>query len=507
MARSEAAVSAFRGFSRKLEWAIVHHALWVRTSEKETAAMASGSAGADLRNQLNTLFRFGVVGDLSDGQLVQRFLTARDGADQAAFTALVERHGPMVLGVCREVLGNSHDAEDAFQATFLVLARKAGSVRKADSLASWLHGVARRVAIRAKAQAARRRAYERRSAAMKAAELERQGGSPEGWPELHEAIARLPERYREPVVLCYLEGLTTEEAALRIGCPHGTILSRLSRARERLRGQLERRGLTSSTALLTTGLTPRAMEALPARLLDTTVRAAFGFAGRQSSEAGLASASATTLAKGVLHTMTISKLKILGAMALACGFAWGGVQTFGQFGGLGGSQKPVGAVPDADEPQAALTRSVDKLQSELDESVRRNTEMQKSLQDIRAELKALRASQQPFVATKAANRLAEAINADSAQAVRRLADALKRHPPRSRRDGTQTYMLDLVEGGLTLIADEPAPDLNYCGMAKWSYDGSRILFQAGTGPDWPRANLGHRGPRRETDLHRPRRWQ
>ena len=230
--------------------------------------MASGSAGADLLNQLNTLFRFGVVGDLSDGQLVQRFLTARDGADQAAFTALVERHGPMVLGVCREVLGNSHDAQDAFQATFLVLARKAGSVRKADSVASWLHGVALRVAMRAKAEAARRRVYERRSAAMKAAELERQGGSPEGWPELHEEIARLPERYREPVVLCYLEGLTTEEAALRIGCPHGTILSRLSRARERLRGQLDRRGLASSAALLTTGLTPRATAALPAGLLD-----------------------------------------------------------------------------------------------------------------------------------------------------------------------------------------------------------------------------------------------
>ena len=269
-----------------------------------------------------------MVGDLSDGQLVQRFLTARDGADQAAFTALVERHGPMVLGVCREVLGNSHDAQDAFQATFLVLARKAGSVRKADSLASWLHGVARRVAMRAKAEAARRRVYERRSAAMKAVQLERQGGSPEGWPELHEEIARLPERYREPVVLCYLEGLTTEEAALRIGCPQGTILSRLSRARERLRGQLERRSLASPTTLLATGLTHRAMEALPAGLLDTTVRAAIGFAGRQTSEAGLASASATTLAKGVLHTMAISKLKILVAMALACGFAWGGVRTF-----------------------------------------------------------------------------------------------------------------------------------------------------------------------------------
>src|SRR5262245_54802454 len=274
--------------------------------------MASRSVCQDLPKQLTTLLRFGVVGDLSDGQLVQRFLTARDGADQAAFTALVERHGPMVLGVCRKVLGNAQDAEDAFQATFLVLARKAGSVRKANSLAGWLHRVARRVAIQAKAIAVRRRVYERRSAAMKAVQLERQEGSSEGWPELHEAIARLPERYREPVVLCYLEGFTTEEAALRIGCPQGTILSRLSRARERLKGQLERRGLVPSTPSLVMGLTPRTSDSVGATLLETTVRAAFGFAGRRASEAGMDSASAIILAKVVLHTMSISKLKILG---------------------------------------------------------------------------------------------------------------------------------------------------------------------------------------------------
>ena len=454
--------------------------------------MASRSACHDLPNQLTTLFRFGVVGDLSDGQLLQRFLTARDGADQAAFTALVERHGPMVLGVCREVLGNAHDAEDAFQATFLVLARKAGSVRKADSLAE----------LASRGGTPGRHAGQGRSGpteGVRATECGDEGrasssdqeGSPEGWPELHEAIARLPERYREPVVLCYLEGLTTEEAALRIGCPQGTILSRLSRARERLRGQLERRSLTSPMALLTTGLTHRAMEALPAGLLDTTVRAAFGFAGRQTSEAGLASASATTLAKGVLHTMAISKLKILGAMALACGFAWGGALTFGQFGGLGG-QPPVGTGATAEQRQAALDRSMNKLQFELDESVRRNNEMQKALQDIRAELEALRASQQPPPATKAASRLAPAIHADSAQGVSRLAEALKRHPVTPSELApyfSQVYMMDLVEGGMTIIAAEPAPGLNNCGMAKWSHDGSRILFEAGRVRDWPRGRI------------------
>jgi RNA polymerase sigma factor (sigma-70 family) len=445
-----------------------------------------------LSNQLTTLFRFGVVGDLSDGQLVQRFLTARDGADQAAFTALVERHGPMVLGVCRKVLGNVHDAEDAFQATFLVLARKAGSVRKADSVASWLHRAARRVAIHAKAEAARRKVYERESVAMKAVQLESQEGSHEGWPELHTAIARLPERYREPVVLCYLEGLTTEAAALRIGCPHGTILSRLSRARERLRGHLERRSRTWSTTLLTTGLNHRAREALPAGLLDTTVGAAFIFAGRRASEAGMASASAIILAKGVLRTMSIPKLKILGTTTLVCGFAWGGVQSFGQLGGLGGNRKPAGAVADADEWQAALNRSVDKLQSELDDSARRNAEMRKTLQDIRADLKALSASRQAYIVNKGpAARFAEVIQFETIRAVSRLADALKRHPPRHARDlgwNYETYMLDLVEGGMTLVADEPIPGKICSGLAVWSHDGSRIVFDT-SGSDWPLGRL------------------
>ena len=192
--------------------------------------MAGGTASADLRNQLNTLSEVGVVGNLSDGSLLERIVHDRDGGLGAAFTVLVERHGPMVLGLCRQALGNSHDAEDAFQATFLVLARKAASVRKADSVASWLHGVALRVARRAKTDLARRREYERRSAEMKAMEPERAQGRPDSWPELHEEIARLPKRYREPVVLCYLEGQSTEVAAQRLGCPRGTILSRLSRA-------------------------------------------------------------------------------------------------------------------------------------------------------------------------------------------------------------------------------------------------------------------------------------
>ena len=200
--------------------------------------MAGTSAKAGILNQLGTILRFGVAGDLSDSHLVQRYLTGRDGAEQAAFSALVERHGPMVLGVCRQVLGNRHDAQDAFQATFMVLARKAGSVHNAESLASWLHGTALRVAVRAKLDEARRRVHEQRCATMKMKEQERSDTTVRSEPfaELHEEIARLPQRYREPVVLCYLEGLTSEQAAVRIGCPAGTVWSRLSTARQRLRG-------------------------------------------------------------------------------------------------------------------------------------------------------------------------------------------------------------------------------------------------------------------------------
>ena len=162
-----------------------------------------------------------------------------------------------------------------------------------------------------------------------------------------------------------------------------------------------------------------------------------------------------------------------------------------QIGGFG-SQPRGRSGATAEQRQAALDRSVDKLQSELDESARRNTEIQKALQDIRAELKALRAGQQPPPATKAASRLAAAIHADSAQGVSRLAEALKRHPVTPSAFApylSQVYMMDLVEGGMTLIAAEPAPGLNCCGMPKWSHDGSRILFEASRIREWPRGRI------------------
>ena len=188
--------------------------------------MVRRSARAEVLTGLNALTHVGVAGNLSDAQLLDRFLARGGEAAEAAFEVLVARHGPMVLNVCTNVLRDSTDAQDAFQATFLVLASRAGSIRQSDALAGWLLGVARRVAVRSRMDLARRRAYEGRAAEMKA---DVKHDRAESWPELHEEIDRLPQRYREPVVLCYLEGLSTDAAALRLGCPKGTVLSRLSR--------------------------------------------------------------------------------------------------------------------------------------------------------------------------------------------------------------------------------------------------------------------------------------
>src|SRR4051812_19029562 len=160
----------------------------------------------------------------ADADLLAAFLADRDGE---AFAGLVRRHGAMVLGVCRRVLGDAHLAEDAFQATFVVLARKAGTLRDDDLLAQWLHGVAYRVANKARSEAARRRVVERR-AAVPTPETGCTLDRAELRLAIDEEIRRLPERYRVPVVLCYLEGLRHHEVAQRIGCPVGTIESRLS---------------------------------------------------------------------------------------------------------------------------------------------------------------------------------------------------------------------------------------------------------------------------------------
>ena len=202
---------------------------------------------AGAADDLKTLFDAGAIGRLSDSELLARFIRREDVASsEAAFAALVSRYGPIVLGICRRVLGDDHAATDAFQAVFLVLARKAPQVKVDDTLGRWLHGVSIRVSRRARAVA---RAERARFRALDG--LDPPDGTTTTSPErlrevrsaLDEEIARLPGRYRSAVVLCYLEGLTQEQAARRLRCPLGTIQSRLHRARERLKSGLIRRGL------------------------------------------------------------------------------------------------------------------------------------------------------------------------------------------------------------------------------------------------------------------------
>src|SRR5262249_12264348 len=211
------------------------------------------------------------VRDLPDRDLLERFQAQRD---QAAFHTLLRRHGPMVLDVCRGVLGDRPDADDAFQATFLVLAQKAGSIRKGASLGSWLHGVAHRTALKARAQSAARHKHEARAPQRPATEPDDLS-----WREvrqvLHEGLGRIPERYREPLVMCCLEGATQHHAASRLGLAERTVRERLERGRELLRLRLVRRGL-GPAAILAVAAWPAAgvSAAVPAVLVGSTFKAA-----------------------------------------------------------------------------------------------------------------------------------------------------------------------------------------------------------------------------------------
>jgi RNA polymerase sigma factor (sigma-70 family) len=272
-----------------------------------------------LLGEVRTLFGLGVVRGSTDGQLLEQFLGADGAASESAFTALVERHGPMVMHVCRQALDNPDDAQDAFQATFLVLLRRARSIRKHGSLASWLFGVALRVARRARYAALVRRFHERQGADLAAAARPRDGEDPsECLAALHEEIARLPRPFREPVILCHLEGLPTASAAERLGCAHGTILSRLARARERLRLRLAGRGLTVPAGLFAAGKLPPGVAATAPASVMVQV-AARTTAGRAAFLATVPP-TAAALAQSTLRSLLMTRLT-LALTVLATGAA------------------------------------------------------------------------------------------------------------------------------------------------------------------------------------------
>src|SRR6516165_12449077 len=225
----------------------------------------------------------GSEGEMSDASLLARFV---DQWDQAAFRDLLCRHGPMVLGVCRRILRDPHAAEDAFQATFLLLVRKAGSVRKRGSVGPWLYGVARRVALEARGAASRRHVPAPLDPEVAWVDdhdgLERD----ELHAVLHEELGRLPEKYRAPLVICYFEGLPHEAVARRLGWPLGTVRTRIARGRDLLGARLTRRGLAPAAVLLALSLLPKAEAAVRPRLVEATIRAAMRIAAGEEGPRG-----------------------------------------------------------------------------------------------------------------------------------------------------------------------------------------------------------------------------
>jgi RNA polymerase sigma factor (sigma-70 family) len=256
----------------------------------------------------------------SDGELLASFLTC---ADSPAFAALVQRHGPMVLGVCRRVLQNSHDAEDAFQAVFLVLVRKGAALQDRASIGNWLHGVAFHTALKARAAVVKRRAKESRVAdrTMEQDPAERHVRIDLA-PLLDRELHSLPDKYREAVVLCNLEGKSRKEVAQRLGIPEGTLSSRLATAHRLLAGRLSRQGISLSAGGVALVLSQQASAAVPADLLVHTVQAA-GLAAAGKALAGIVSAKVSALTEGVLQTMRWTHWKLATAFLLAACLAVG----------------------------------------------------------------------------------------------------------------------------------------------------------------------------------------
>ncbi len=264
--------------------------------------MASVHIGSALR-QIRGLFEAGTVAGLTDGQLLDRYLTRRD---ESAFAALVMRHGPMVLGVCHSVLHGSPEVEDAFQATFLVLIRRASTIRGREAVGGWLYRVAHRVAVRAGRDRSRKGLREHLAGDLCDEIAVGASSVDDDWRgTLHEELARLPERFRQPVVLCYLEGKTYGQAALELRCSQATLRRRLADALGLLRSRLSRRGVAVSVGALAAAMESQAMAAVPPAWVDALARVAAG----QVGAAPAASAVAARLAARTVRSMLASRVR------------------------------------------------------------------------------------------------------------------------------------------------------------------------------------------------------
>jgi RNA polymerase sigma-70 factor (ECF subfamily) len=312
------------------------------------------------------------VGPVADAELLHTFVARSDRrAAEAAFAELVRRHGPVVMGVCRRVLRDSADADDAFQATFLVLAMRARSIREPHLLGNWLHGVAARAAGAARRDARRRAAREGRLMSFlrtRRARAAVDDAARAEWSQvLDEAICRLPGDQRKAVVACYVEGKTRREAAQRFGWPEGTVATRLRQARETLRARLARKGFGVSAATVAAGLPALAAPVVPpVALSQATAAAAALLAQGKAAASPTVSAKAITLAKGVSKAMSITTMKVLSAVILSTGLALGVASAATRWqgpaapaaspraaAGAVASRTLAAAAPAADEPSEA----------------------------------------------------------------------------------------------------------------------------------------------------------
>jgi RNA polymerase sigma factor (sigma-70 family) len=340
--------------------------LWAKTRMATSRARASWQS-------LDTLFSAGALGSLNDGELLECFRLGEGASGHEAFRILVERHGPMVLGLCRSVVRDPHEADDAFQATFLVLVRKAGSIRRRDTIGPWLHGVASRVARRARHRSARRSARQ----APLADDLSCPTGmSPEREQVLelvHDEIARLPESFRGPVVLCCLEGLSYDLAAHRLGLSEPTLRGRLHRARKRLASRLRGLGIEPGAAVVALDPARLGLPALPRALVESTVE----FSSRFSSVSGLIAGgpvvpeSIANLAQGVIKIMLIQSYKVTGLIGVVAAGVAGTVVWAQQSRAPAGPALAQGgqAVHAEPEPRGRLSRPevhADKTQQVLE---------------------------------------------------------------------------------------------------------------------------------------------
>ncbi len=317
--------------------------------------MDRGPASGVLRD-VRTLYTLGTLGSLTDAELLERFLARGGDGAEDAFAALVHRHGPTVLGVCRRMLPDSNDAEDAFQATFVVLARRAAAIGRREKLANWLYGVAVRASREARRRNARARAAERRMMDVSRVESEPAEDRDDLLPMLDEELNRLPDRYRAALVACELEGKSRREAAEQLGIPEGTLSTHLARGRKQLRERLLRRGIHLGAGPIA-GLTrPIAEAVIPERLMDQTVRAAIGHASGTGATATV-STTVSSLAERVLKMMFLARLTLIVAalMTAAAGTAMALV-----FGLTAMTAEPPAVDPPKAGPNDLPGRVVDK---------------------------------------------------------------------------------------------------------------------------------------------------